>query len=154
MIDKERVIDMMDPPEFRFRKRGVFQVFVLPPTKYNEQYILLKQLDVKYKSVHYYIINHVYEVIGRFDIGKDSKSCGITYHIIDKFQDRGIGQLVLRSVIDDLFSENVDRIRIWPTNEKSAHIAQKNGFIKNSRNIYELRAFDYQEMQSHGKKIS
>lgn len=93
-------------------------------------------------------------MIGRFDIGKEIELCGITYHIIDKFQDRGIGQLVLRFVIDDLFSENTDRIRILPTNEKSAYIAQKNGFIKKTSGIYELKALDYQEMQSHGKKIS
>ncbi len=43
-----------------------------------------------------YIIDDGTKVIGRFDIGYDLSTTGITYHIIDKFQNKGIGQTVLR----------------------------------------------------------
>ncbi len=56
MIDAKKVIDTMQPLEYRFRKWGTFSEFVLPLTKYNEQYFLLKQFDEKYSSLHYYII--------------------------------------------------------------------------------------------------
>jgi hypothetical protein len=36
MIDSKRVIDTMDPFEYRFRNHNVFFEFILPLTKYNE----------------------------------------------------------------------------------------------------------------------
>lgn len=159
MIDAKKVIDTMHPLEFRFRKWGTFSEFILPLMKYNEQYLLLKQFDEKYSSLHYYIItlsNCLYEVVGRFDVSRDcSDRCGITYHILNPFQNRGIGQMALHFVVDDLFSENIDRIILWPTNERSCYIAQKNGFKKRegNRGIYELSVMDYQALQSNSKKI-
>ncbi len=95
--------------------------------------------------------------MGRFDVSRNcSDRCGITYHICDQFQNRGIGQMVLRFVVDDLFSENINGVILWPTNERSCHIAQKNGFKKGEGNqgVYELSLMDYQELQSNSKKVS
>lgn len=157
MLDRTKIIDNMNPLEFRFNKNNDFIEFLLPLTKYKEQYLLVKQKDKKYNSIHYYIISSSrYQVIGRFDISDylENEICGITYHIIDEFQNRGIGQTVLGVVVNDIFSHQVNLIRILPINEKSAHIAEKIGFTPRSKRIYELNSLDYQEIQSNCKKNS
>jgi hypothetical protein len=54
----------------------------------------------------------------------------MNYHIVSRFQNRGIGQLVLAFVVRIFFRENRDRILMCPTNERRASIAQKTGFVK------------------------
>lgn len=154
MLNKIKIIDNMNPPNFQFNKNNDFIEFLLPLTKYKEQYLMVKQKDKKYNSIHYYIISSGYQVIGRFDISDnlENETCGITYHIIDEFQNRGIGQTVLGVVVNDIFSHQVNLIKILPINEKSAHIAEKNGFTPRSKRIYELNSLDYQEFQSNCKK--
>lgn len=154
MIDSSKIIDNMEPIEFRFQKKKEFTKFILPLTKYNEQYFLAKQWDEKYSALHYYIISDGFLVIGRFDVGGDLESMGVTYHIIDEFQNRGIGQMVLGVVVNDIFSHNVGRIIILPINERSASIALKTGFTPRTERIYELKLLDYQKQQSsdNGKR--
>lgn len=153
MLNTSKISDNMEPREFRFNKNKTFIKYTLPLTKYNEQYHLAKQYNQKYNAIHYYIINNEFRVIGRFDISGNLKRYGITYHIIDEFQNRGIGQTVLRFVVDDIFSNNIEKIIILPINERSAWIASKIGFIPRTKRIYELNLLDYQKFNSNGKSI-
>ena len=131
------IIDHMDPYEFRFDRKKEFVESALPLTKCNEQYFVARQHDWKYECIHYYIIHEYSHVIGRFDVGTDLENCGITYHIVSKFQNRGIGQITLGVVVDDLFAQGFSNIRIIPINEKSAHIASKCGFVSQGK-VYQL----------------
>ncbi len=151
MIDPSKITDTMKPPEFRFNKHGEFLEFILPLTKYQEQYLLLKQKDNKQDSVHYYIINTDSTVIGRFDVGGSENVRGITYHIVEDFQNRGIGQITLQTVVEDIFSQNIDRINILAVNERSAAIAMKAGFVQKHNRHYILNFLDYQKRESSQK---
>ena len=153
IIDSSKIMDNMKTYEFRFQKKQNFSEYILPLTKNNEQYLLIKQKDNQYNFIHYYIIANRTQVIGRFDIGVNTKSCGITYHIIEEFQNRGIGQTVLGFVVEDIFNNhNVDRIIILPINERSVAIASKIGFTPKSQGAYELKSLDYQNSQSNRKQ--
>lgn len=154
MIDVSKIVDKMEPVQYRFKKYKeiVEEGYFL--TKYDEKYLLLKQQDDKWHSIHYYIVNYDSQVIGRFDVSNsDLESCGIMYHLIPKYQNRGIGQLVLELVVDDLFKNNVQKILIAAVNERSASIALKNGFVPKVKRVYELELDNYQKMQSDSKKI-
>lgn len=71
-MDLSKIIDDMEPFEFRIKKGQNFSVYTLPLAKMNEQYLLIKQIDKQENSrVHYYIIYDATKVIGRFDIGYD-----------------------------------------------------------------------------------
>lgn len=144
-VDISKIMDDMEPFEFRIQKGQDFSVYTLPLTKMNEQYLLIKQIDKKHNgSIHYYIIESGIQVVGRFDIGYDLSSAGITYHIIDKFQNRGIGQTTLNFVVDDLFEQyKVEKIIILPINDRSKNIALKSGFSKRTERIYELNILEY-----------
>ncbi len=151
MIDPTKITDGMKPPEYRFNKYGEFLDFILPLTKNQEQYLLLKQQDKKQDCIHYYILSTDSKVIGRFDIGGSEKERGITYHIVEEFQNRGIGQMVLKTVVDDLFSQNIERINILAVNERSVAIATKIGFVQKNKYQYVLSFIDYQKQESNQK---
>lgn len=151
MIDPTKITDSMKPPEYRFNKYGEFLEFILPLTKHQEQYLLLKQQNKKQDCIHYYILSTDSKVIGRFDIGGSEKERGITYHIVEEFQNRGIGQMVLKTVVDDLFSQNIARINILAVNERSIAIATKIGFTQKNKYQYVLSFIDYQKQESNQK---
>lgn len=150
LIDLSKVVDNMEPYEYRFKNNKKSEVMILPLTKQEEQYLLVKQYTLKtceeendFLSIKYYIISRE-EVIGRFDVGNSDKKCGITYHIVPSFQNKGIGQLVLKYVVDDLFDTlDIEKIIILPTNDRSRAIASKCGFIKKTDIVYELTSLDY-----------
>lgn len=154
-IDISRIIDDMKPFEFRIQKDQDFSVHILPLTKRNEQYLLIKQMDKKHNdSLHYYIIDNGIQVVGRFDIGYDLSFAGITYHITDEFQNKGIGQITLSFVVDNLFEEyKVEKIIILPINDRSRNIALKNGFSKRTERIYELSIVEYQRLKSRENEL-
>lgn len=145
-IDILRVSDNMGPPEFCIQKRQDFSAHTLQPTKNNEQYLMIEQVDKRQSNtIHYYIIGNETTVIGRFDIGYTELDYGITYHIVDEFQNRGIGQTALRFVVDELFNKyNAIRIRILAVNDRSRSIALKSGFRKKTETLYELSSAEYQ----------
>lgn len=166
MIEPNNIIDNMKPFEFRFNKNKEFIEDFLPLTKYNEQYIIVRQYGKDHGNVyniedstngtlnyHYYIINSKSQVIGRFDVNGDMKSCGFTYHIIEEFQNRGIGQTSLRFIVNNIFEQGVNKIIIIAINERSAAIALKMGFIQKSERVFELRSLDYQQLNSNNKTI-
>lgn len=150
LIDLSKVVDNMQPSEFRFKNNKSSEIRILPLTKYEEQYILIKQIAFEtyeeendFLSIKYYIISGE-EVIGRFDIGSSDKRCGISYHIVPSFQNKGIGKMVLSYVVDDLFATlDIEKIIILPINDRSRAIASKCGFIKKADRIYELTSLDY-----------
>lgn len=154
-MDISKIIDDMEPFEFRIKKGQDFSVYTLPLTKMNEQYLLIKQVDKqRNSSVHYYIIDDGTKVIGRFDIGYDLSTAGITYHIIDEFQNKGIGQIVLSFVVDNLFEEyKVERLIILPINDRSKNIALKSGFSKKTERIYELNMSEYLKSKSEENEL-
>ncbi len=152
-IDASKLIDNMKPFEFRLKKDDNFLVHTLPLTKNKEQYLMLEQLDKRQiDTLHYYIVNSGTTVIGRFDIGWDESSYGITYHIVDEFQNRGIGQTALKFVVGELFNKyNASRIIIAAINDRSRSIALKSGFHKmdeKTERIYELSSAGFQRTKS------
>lgn len=158
MINPNNIIDNMEPFEFRFNKNKEFIEDILPYTKYNEQYIIVRQYGIKYDEqsfihYHYYIINNDSRVIGRFDVFGDLESCGITYHIIEKFQNRGIGQTALNFIVNQTFKLGVNRIILLAVNERSSAIALKTGFTQKSEHIFEMLQLDYQLLNSNKKII-
>ncbi len=166
MIDPNNIVDDMKPIEFRFKKNKEFVEDVLPLTKYNEQYIIVRQYGKDHGYIydiedytnsilhyHYYIINSKFQVIGRFDIHGDIKSCGFTYHIIEEFQNRGIGQTALNFIINKIFEQGINKIVILAVNERSTDIALKTGFSQKSKRVFEMRNLDYQQLNSNNKTI-
>ena len=153
MFDPSKIIDTMGPIEYRFRKYCEFTEFILPLTKLNEQYYLIKQIDKKYNSIHYYIITTESLVIGRFDASFLNLDCsGLTYRIVEEYQNRGIGQVALGTIINDLFGQNVNKIWINAINGRSAAIALKNGFTFVSKTLYELKLLDYNKNKEKQQK--
>lgn len=166
MIEPNNIVDNMKPYEFRFNKNKKFIEDILPLTKFNEQYIIVRQDGKDHEHIyeiedstnstldyHYYIINSKSQVVGRFDVCGDMESCGFTYHIIEEFQNRGIGQTTLCFIVNNIFEQGVNRIIILAVNERSAAIALKMGFIQKSERIFELRSLDYQQLNSNNKTI-
>jgi len=162
MLKPNNIIDNMMPLEFRFNKNKEFIEDFLPLTKYNEQYIIIRQYGKNHGYIydieddtnqtihyHYYIINSNFQVIGRFDISGDSESCGFTYHIIEEFQNRGIGQTALSFIVNKIFEQGINKIRILAINERSAAIALKIGFTQKSAKVFELERLDYQKLNSN-----
>ena len=153
-IDISRITDEMEPYEFRINKNKDFSAYTLK-TKLNELYSLIKQEDIEKCSIHYYVVSNGIEVVGRFNISYLLKngSAGIAYHIVDEFQNRGIGQTVLRFVIGDIFKSLtlINRITIVAITERSKAIATKNGFsLKNpsTKRIFQLTREQWQELQN------
>lgn len=150
LIDLSKVVDNMEPYEYRFKNNRESEVMILPLTKYGQQYFLVKQCtftsygeENDFLSIKYYIISGE-EVIGRFDVGSSDKKCGITYHIVPSFQNKGIGQLVLRYVVADLFDTlDIEKIITLPINDRSRAIASKCGFDKKKEKVYELTSLAY-----------
>lgn len=164
MIDSTKIVDNMNPPEYRFKKHEGFSEAVLPVTKYGEEYTVIRQSDesqefiiddkrVISESSHYYILSDDFRVIGRFDVHGDLETTGITYHIVEEFQNRGIGQVALKYVVDRIFEKGVNRIVILAVNDRSAAIASKAGFTKWTKRAYEMKLIDYQQSKSNGKTI-
>ena len=113
-------------------------------------YSLIKQENSEKEEIHYYIVDNGEKVIGRFDIGYDleDKTAGITYHLIEQFQNRGIGQTALKSVVDDIFNGlPVGRIIILPINDRSVAIAVKSGFQKRAERVFQLNRERWIELQ-------
>lgn len=120
---------------FRINKTEDFSTYTMPKTKFNEEYLVIKQIDEKRSDIHYYIVSDNKSVIGSFDVSYDleDKVAGITYHLIEQFQNRGIGKITLKFVVDDIFNcLSIDRIKIAAINERSMAIAVKNGFQRKS----------------------
>ena len=154
-IDLSRIIDEMEPIEFRINQTQDFFTYTLPKTKYNEQYFVIKQINEEKEKIHYYIVSDGRKVIGRFDIGYnlDDGTAGITYHLIEQFQNRGIGQNALKSIVDDIFNLlPVSRIIILPINDKSIAIAMKNGFQKRAERVFQLKRERWMELQEDMNK--
>ena len=151
-IDLSGIIDEMKPFEFRINKAQDFSTYTLPKTKFNEEYFVIKQINEEQSEIHYYVVSEGKRVIGRFDIGYDleDETAGITYHLIEQFQNRGIGQTALKSIVDDIFNGLiVGRIIILPINERSRAIATKNGFQRKlgSQRIFQLDRERWVELQ-------
>lgn len=164
MIDPTKIVDNMNPPEYRFKKCKEFSEAVLPATKYGEEYTVVRQIDESQEFIiddervisersHYYILSDDFRVIGRFDVHGDLETTGITYHIVEEFQNRGIGQTALKFVVDRIFEKGVNRIVILAVNDRSAAIASKAGFTKRTQRTFEMRLIDYQQSKSNGKTI-
>lgn len=120
----------------------------MPVTKNGEQYYLLKRDDIEERDYYsYYIVNEESEVIGRFFAGRYENRGGLTYHILPEYQNRGIGELVLGVIVDDLFNMGYELVRILPTNERSKAIALKNGFVLSPSKVYcyVLTKLDYEK---------
>lgn len=160
MIDINNITDNMKPFEFRFNKNIDYTEDVLPLTKCDESYIILRQYgkdhgyiyddgdDIKPTiSYHYYIVNSDFNVIGRFDVYGSVESCGFTYHIIEEYQNRGIGQIALNFIVGKIFEQGVNRIVILAVNERSAAIAMKAGFSQKSKRAFEMCQLDYQKLR-------
>lgn len=143
MIDSNKIVDNMKPWEFRFKRYLDYQEISLPVTKYGEQYYLLKR-EEKDKII-YYVTSEDGEVVGRFYVGGYLRDRGLTYRIASEYQNRGIGQLVLGSVVDDAFNLDIDSLKLHPTNERSEAIAIKNGFSPMHMRVeyYKLTKIDY-----------
>lgn len=130
----------------RFLKNKVYEEIQLSVTKNGEQYYLLKRDDIEERDYYsYYIVNEENEVIGRFFAGRYENRGGITYHILPEYQNRGIGQLVLSVVVDDLFNMGYELVRILAINERSKAIALKNGFVLSTKMVYILPKLDYEK---------
>ena len=72
------------------------------------------------------------------------------FNVLDEFQNRGIGQTALKSIVDDIFNGLVvGRIIILPINERSRAIATKNGFQRKlgSQRIFQLNRERWVELQ-------
>ena len=154
-IDLSEIIDEMKPIEFRINKAQNFSTSTLPKTKFNEEYFTIKQISEKKEEIHYYIVSDGKRVIGRFDIEYDleDETAGITYHLIEQFQNRGIGQIALKSVVDDIFNRlPVGRIIILPINDRSRAIAMKSGFLKRSERVFQLNRERWVELQKSMNK--
>ena len=154
-IDLSRIIDEMIPVEMRINKTQDFSTYILPKTKFNEEYFVIKQINEEKEAIHYYIVSDGKNVVGRFDIGYDleDETAGITYHLIEQFQNRGIGQTALRSIVDDIFNGlPVGSIIILPINDKSRVIAIKNGFLKKSERVFQLNRERWIELQKDMNK--
>lgn len=152
----------MKPIEFRFKKNREFSEAILPATKYGEEYIVLRQrredelFDIDGElhangKVYYYIIGDESQVIGRFGVSGDLNWCGITYHIVPEFQNRGIGQTALRFVVDEIFANGVERIIVLAVNDRSVAIASKVGFTQKSKRVFELKQLDYQQLNANSR---
>ena len=151
-INPNMIVDNMEPWEFRFKKNVECSELYLPLTPNNEQYLLLKQSPDGWDT-HYYVLNGSFLVIGRFDccVKLKQQNCGISYHIIDEYQNRGIGQTVLSAVVQDLFDNyGVERLIVRPTsnNVRSVSIASKAGFVHMKGMIWELKSEDYYNSKS------
>jgi len=166
MINPNNITDNMKPLEYRFNKSKKFIEDILPLTKYNEQYIIVRQYGKDHGYIydienntnptvhyHYYIINSESQVIGRFDVHGELDSCGFTYHIIEEFQNRGIGQTALSFIVNKIFEQGVNKIIILAVNERSAAIATKIGFKQKSKKVFEMWKLDYQQLNSNNKII-
>jgi RimJ/RimL family protein N-acetyltransferase len=166
MINPNNIVDNMKPFEYRFNKNKEFIEDVLPFTKYNEQYIIVRQYGKNHGYIydieddisptlhyHYYIINNDSQVVGRFDVCGRIENCGFTYHIIEEFQNRGIGQTALSFIVDKIFKQGVNRIVILAVNERSAAIALKIGFSQKSKRVFEMWQLDYQHLNESHKTI-
>lgn len=164
MINPNNITDNMKPYEYRFSKNKEFIEDTLPLTKYNEQYIIVRQCgkdhgyiyDVEENTnptihYHYYIINSESQVIGRFDVCGDVESCGFTYHIIEAFQNKGIGQTALSFIVNKIFTQGIGRIVILAVNGRSAAIALKTGFTQKSQKVFEMTQLDYQQLNTINK---
>lgn len=149
-IDISRITDNMKPPKFRIQKWQDFSVHTLPLTKNNEQYLMIEQVDKQQSdTMHYYVVDNGTTVIGRFDISWYELNYGITYHIVDEFQNRGIGQTALKFVVDELFNKySAVRIRILAVNDRSRNIALKSGFRQKTEKLYELSFTEFQREKS------
>ena len=154
-VDITRITDSMKPPEFRIQKLQDFFAYTLPLTKNNEQYLMIEQIDKRQSNtIHYYVIDDGITVIGRFDIGYSELDYGITYHIVDEFQNRGIGQIALKFVVGQLFNKyGATRIRILAINDRSRSIAQKSGFRRKTEKLYELSATEFQRDRSKENEL-
>lgn len=157
-IDGSNLVDNMKPPEFRFNKWNDFSASVLPLTKNNEQYVMLEQLDKRQSnSLHYYIVSGGTTIIGRFDIGWNDLNYSVTYHIVEEFQNRGIGQTALKFVVGELFNKhNAAIIRLAAVNDRSRSIAIKSGFHKRNEQterIFELSSAEYQRTRNKDKTL-
>lgn len=168
MINPNRIADYMKPLEYRFNKYKEFTEDVLPLTKYDDAYIVVRQYgkdhgeiyvnveDPKYTetrfSYHYYVINSESQVVGRFDVCGSVEHCGITYHIIEEFQNRGIGQAALGYIVDRIFERGANRITILAVNERSVAIALKVGVVQKSKRVFEMRQVDYQRLHEERNK--
>lgn len=154
----------MKPYEYRFNKNKEFMEDILPLTKYNEQYIIVRQYGKGHGYIydveddtnptlhyHYYIINSESQVIGRFDVCGNIESCGFTYHIIEEYQNRGIGQTALSFIVNKIFEQGVNKIIILVVNERSAAIAMKIGFSQKSKRVFEMWQLDYQHLSESNK---
>ncbi len=154
-INLSKIIDEMTPFEFRLNKTQNFSAYTLPRTKFNELYSLIKQENSEKDEIHYYIVDNGEKVIGRFDIGYDleDETAGITYHLIEQFQNRGIGQTALKSIVDDIFNGlPVGRIIILPINDRSVAIAVKSGFQKRTERVFQLNRERWMELQTDMNK--
>lgn len=149
-IDISRITDNMKPPKFRIQKWQDFSAHTLPLTKNNEQYLMIEQVDKQQSdTMHYYVVDNGTTVIGRFDISWYELNYGITYHIVDEFQNRGIGQTALKFVVDELFNKySAVRIRILAVNDRSRNIALKSGFRQKTEKLYELSFTEFQREKS------
>lgn len=149
-IDISRITDNMKPPKFRIQKWQDFSAHTLPLTKNNEQYLMIEQVDKRQSdTMHYYVVDNGTTVIGRFDIGWYELNYGITYHIVDEFQNRGIGQTALKFVVDELFNKySAVRICILAVNDRSRSIALKSGFRQKTEKLYELSSTEFQREKS------
>ncbi len=146
VLELKKVVDKMEPYQHRFKHYMSYHEIPMPVTKNGEQYYLLKNDQIIDNLHFYYVINEENQVVGRFSANVFEKNCGLTYHIIPEYQNRGIGQLVLSIMVEDLFTLDVEIIRLHPTNERSAAIAMKNGFVPMHRKVeyYTLTRLDYQ----------
>ncbi len=156
MIEPAKIVDNMKPVEERFKKNKEFSEDILPVTKYDEQYIVIRQRDDRSQTsstIHYYITDNNFQIIGRFDASGDLEECGITYHIVEEFQNRGIGQAALGFVTNELFELGVRKVMILAVNERSCAIASKIGFKQKSRIFFEMSQLDYQQLKSNGKAL-
>lgn len=155
IINLSKIIDEMTPFEFRIDKTRNFSAYTLPRTKFNELYSLIKQEIPEENRIHYYIVDKGEKVIGRFDIGYnlEDETAGITYHLIEQFQNRGIGQTALKSIVDDIFNGlPIGRIIILPINDRSVAIAVKSGFQKRAERFFQLNRERWMELQTDMNK--
>lgn len=111
---------------------------------------MIEQVDKQQSdTMHYYVVDNGTTVIGRFDISWYELNYGITYHIVDEFQNRGIGQTALKFVVDELFNKySAVRIRILAVNDRSRNIALKSGFRQKTEKLYELSFTEFQREKS------